>query len=121
MGMISDGVEWLAESLLEEASESVTYTRGANSATVTAIIGRRRPRREEPGQEQRLRLDGEPMDFLVDPVALVVGGSTITPARGDTITWSTRVYHVTPMDGEPEYRSSDPFGHLLRIHTMRKT
>lgn len=110
---------WLKTQMQSVYGESVTYTRGADSATVTALVGFRRDR-EEAQVDSRLIVDGEPMDFLIAPGDLVVGGSAITPARGDRITWDGKIYDVQPMDGEPASRDSG-YGHLLRIHTYRKT
>jgi hypothetical protein len=120
MGMLSDGASWLADALMETASEPVTYTRGAAAITVDAVIGGRR-RREEQQPQGRVVLVGEPMEFQFDPAALVVpaGGSAITPGRGDRITWGGRVYEVKPHEGEDVQGPSDPFGNLITVQTVR--
>lgn len=110
----------LAGKLKSKAGESVTYTRGGSSASVTAIIGFRSSREEQQG-DARFIPAGEPMDFLIDPADLIIAGSTVKPARGDLITWEGRTYDVQPWDNEPESRASDPFEHLTRIHTLRRS
>ena len=118
MGMMETGDAYLAETLLAQMSQSVTYTRGRHSATVTAIVGRR-TRREGQPPDAKVVLGREPMDFRFDPAALVVNGATITPQRGDRITWAGRSYDVQPLDGEPAYRPSGSFGNLILVHTLR--
>ena len=82
MGMLSDAAAHLAEVLLEHASETVTYTRGADSASLTAVIGGRR-RREQLPPDGKVVLVGEPMEFQFDPTTLIVpaGGSPLAPTR----------------------------------------
>ena len=117
---LKTAASWLATELKDHASDSVTYTRGAASATVTAVIGGRR-RREEQQPQGRAVLVGEPMEFQFKPADLVVpvGGSAITPARGDRITWGGRVYEVKPHEGDDVQGPSDSFGNLITVQTVR--
>ncbi len=124
---MKNATEWLAPKLHESEGEAVSYTRGATTITtgadgesLKAMVGNRR-NREEPQGDARLILDGEPLDFLFKPGDLTISGSTITPATGDRITWASRTYDVRPVDGEPAQRTSDPWGNLLRVHTIRKS
>ena len=118
MGMLSDAAEWLGETLLEHASERVTYKRGANSVTLDAVIGTRR-RREQVQVVTRVVMVGEPMNFQFDPAELILNGQTITSARGDRIEWDGRTYDVKPVDSEPLSGPSDSFGNLVVVHTVR--
>lgn len=101
------------------AGESVTYTRGHTAITITAVPGKRQPRQDDVGDQARIKLDREPMDFLIRPSAIVFGGAVVEPEKGHRITYGGRVYEVSPQDGEPCFRLSDPGGNLLRIHTVR--
>lgn len=121
MGMLDDGLAFLAETLLdsEVAGETVTYTRKTHSASVTAIPGRRR-RDEMRPTDARVVIDRERLDFLIDPATLIVNGVTITPETGDRITRADGTnYDVRPADGEPRMRTCEPYGHLIRVHTLR--
>jgi hypothetical protein len=55
-------------------------------------------------------------DFLIRADLLVIAGNRITPERGDTVVDDGKVYEVMAPAGEPPWRVSDPFGHMLRIH-----
>lgn len=118
MGFLSDAASWLADQLYDHASESVTYARGSDSATITAVIGGRR-RREQDQPTGRVVLVGEPMEFQFKPATIIVGGSTITPARGDRITWSSKVFEIKPHEGDDVQGPSDPFGNLITVKTVR--
>lgn len=70
---------------------SVTYARGAQSVTVTAIP----PDSDTQvvtAEGVRARTSGG--EFQIEKADLVLGGSAVEPQRGDTITWGTKVYDV---------------------------
>jgi len=119
--MLADGLAFLSEALLANASKSVVYSRGAASVTLQAIIG-----------SSLLRLtDGQGGSFiertdryyLFAPGDLVLNSVTTTPQRGDRIAETTAgaatVYEVMPPDGEPPWRYSDPHRNLYRVHAKR--
>lgn len=119
--MIGDAASWLAQTLESSAGESVTYVRGATSIAITASYGRRVPSRAAV-MNGAVNLEVEPMDFLIRPSAIDFGAGAVDPARGDRITLATgEVFEVAPRDGEPAWRLSDPFGHMLRIRTIRES
>ncbi len=69
----------------------VTYARGAQSVPVTAIP----PDSDTQvvtAEGVRARTSGG--EFQILKASLVLGGSAIEPARGDTITWGSKVYDV---------------------------
>lgn len=100
------------------ASESVTYTRGSGSVSVSATIGRTQT--EQPIDDSGATVRSNWIDFLIDGPDLVISSATIKPQQGDTITRSSgSIYEVTAMGTEPCFRRSSEHGTLLRIHTMR--
>lgn len=74
----------------------VTYTRGSESVTVTAI--RRRPGWLSEADEH-IHAIHELRDYVIEVSDIVLGGVTTTPARQDTITDSGVVYQVVPRMG----------------------
>lgn len=113
--LIADGAGWLADKLIEHASQTVTYTRAAASVSVSAVIGRSEFEQTDGEAITRFRS----VDFLIRPEDLVLSGSAATPARGDRITWGTGVYEVMDSGGRPANR--DEHGTLWRIHTKQVT
>jgi hypothetical protein len=108
------GMDWLADKLQEHVSQTVTYRRGASEIAVPATIGRTLMKLADG--EGGVRMEWTDRDFLIRADALVIAGNRITPERGDTVVDAGKVYEVMAPGGEPPWRVSDPFGHLLRIH-----
>jgi hypothetical protein len=54
---------------------------------------------------------------------LVLGGLATLPERGDQIdvdfSGTTATFEVLAQDGIPPWEYSDPFQHVLRIHTKK--
>jgi len=111
------GQDWLADTLMDYCSDSVTYTTPSGSVTLAAIIGRTAFRVVENGRSRIIFSD---RDFLFDPAALIIDGSAVTPAVGDHVTYGTESFRVHDFNGEPCQRKSDPFGNLVRVHTLKR-
>jgi hypothetical protein len=111
------GVQRLADRMKANAGESVVYTRGNDSVTLTAVVGTT-PFRQTDGAG-RSTLAFSEADFLILAVDLRLAGMTVKPARGDKITWNGGTYEVNAPGGEPCYRNSDQFGIRLRVHTKK--
>lgn len=113
--MIEDAMSMLSAELQRVVASSITYTRaGLGSVDVTARVGRQAFRL---GQDGESRLEWSDKDFIVPVADLAIGGSAITPRRGDQITYRGRVYQVQAPGGEPPARHTDSFGTDWRIHT----
>jgi hypothetical protein len=112
--MLHFGLEWLAGKLQEHVSQTVTYRRGASEVAVAATIGRTLMKLADG--EGGVRMEWTDRDFLIRAAALVIAGNRITPERGDRVIDAGKVYEVMAPGGEPPWRVSDPFGHMLRIH-----
>lgn len=109
---------WLAGKLEDAAGVSVTYTRGVESVTVTAVVGRTAFSSGDQGGGRRLEFSER--DFLIRASELVLGGRAVEPERGDTITHDGERFELmTPETGEPAVRESDPLGTKWRIHAKR--
>lgn len=112
------GAEWLAAQRTEHLSRPVTYQRGADTAEVSATIGRTVFELDNGFGLEKV----ETRDYLVPVEQLVLAGQPTLPARGDRILESdgtqTFVYEVmSPARDKPPWRYSDPFRQAFRIHT----
>lgn len=104
--------------LQSHAAETVTYTRGAVSVSVSATVGRTQT--EQPIDANGTTIRSNWIDFLINGPDLVIASVVVKPQQGDTITRSDgAVYEVTAMGSEPCFRRSSEHGTLLRIHAMR--
>jgi hypothetical protein len=119
--LLDHGLTWLAESLKKHAARPVIYRRGVDEVTVQAIIGRTLLKLDDSYGGSRMVWTDR--DFLIAAEDLVLGGQRTLPRRGDQIRESasgrTIVYEVLAIGNEPEWRWSDPYQKLLRIHTKR--
>jgi len=96
----------------------VTYSRGEDSVTLTAIVDMLDYEDEDgSGHYLRRRI----RDFIIPVVDLVLNGSAVLPVRGDTIaeTIGDYVYTYTVLDlpGEPHFVYDDQDNARLLIHT----
>lgn len=97
--------------------ETITYRRGASSATVKANRGR--SRFEVDDGHGGVRVVWNDMDFLLPVEDLALDGRPTLPQRKDIIeTASGLRYEVLAPGGANEWEYSDPYRLLLRIHTM---
>ena len=119
--LLDHGLTWLAESLKKHAARPVVYRRGRDEVTVQAIIGRTVLKLDDG--YGGVRIVWTDRDFLIAAEDLVLAGRRILPQRGDEIRETsngrTVVYEVLAPGREPEWRWSDPYQKILRIHTKR--
>src|SRR3954466_8485975 len=112
--LLQQGSDWLADRLKSVASQSVVFSRGATSNSVSATIGRTL---FEATSELGIVERWEARDYLIQAVDLPLG----EPRRGDQIreiqNGTTYVYEVMAPGNEPAYRFSDPYRKTYRIHT----
>jgi len=119
MNMLRDGAEWLAEQMIEHASSSVVYSRGAGSVTIDAVIGRSVfAVLDQTGNP----ISKETTDFIVKIADLVISDSQIIPDRNDKISETrngvTIEYTVCAPSGEPVYRYTSSERDMVRIHAI---
>ena len=93
---------------------TATYARGANSVKLKVV----------QGQTQLSSDYGDGVititnshDFLILASELILGGSSVIPLRGDTITVNGTVFTVLTMAGEAQYRYTDQERKIIRVHT----
>lgn len=119
-----DSGGWLSAQVQAAAAVTVTYARGAETATITtAVVGRTayKSELERPGW-----VEVGDRDYLIPADDLTAANATwATPAVGDriseTVDGTTLVFEVvTPDTGEPAWRYSDPQNTVWRIHVKRQ-
>lgn len=119
---LRNGMDWLAAKLKQHAGESLVYSRGVLSATITAPMGKTLMRLDN-SQTGGAIIEWTDADFLIAAADLVLGGSAVEPERGDKIRWSkdgkTRLFEVLAPGGEPCWRWSDEHQTVMRIHTKQ--
>ena len=119
--LLETGQAWLADQLKTHASRQVVYQRGPQQVAVQATIGRTLLKLDD--DYGGIRMEWTDRDFLIQAADLVLGAETITPERGDLVKETVgplmTTYEVAAYGGEPPWRTSDPFGVVLRIHTKR--
>jgi hypothetical protein len=101
----------IADELLEHCGVSVTYARGATTATVTALIGKT----EFWGEDRSSYHDRyERRDFLIKATSLA---AFTEPQEGDLITDGAGEWVVQVPDGVPKpWVYSDAARTVMRIH-----
>lgn len=112
--MLKDGIEILAATRAEHASQSVVYTRGAQSDT--ALVTPTQPL-DEFEVAQATGINKRLMSFLVR-VADLPGFVNGEPAADDVITYGGTDYLVIPFDGTMAYKRSDAYGIQIRIYAV---
>lgn len=120
MGLLNRGQSWLAEKMPEAAGVPVTYTRGADSLALTAVVGRTVFRAQEEGRAAVVWGD---RDYLINVADLTFGvpkvGDKITETiNGEPVTFEVQLPGITP--DEPAWRYSDPARLTYRLHVKRK-
>jgi len=116
--LLATGAAWLSDQRSAHCAGTVAYERGAQRCELAATVGATSFVVEgDDGAQQRV----ESRDYLVKAADLVFDGAPVTPQRGDEIRETAGakvlVYEVLAPAGEPVFRSSDPYGNDLRIHT----
>jgi len=109
---------WMAQQRASHAAESITYTRGSYSVTLTAAKGRTE---YETLNGYGVSLTHRSQDWIITASTLVFDGSVMKPERGDRITYeygtTTEVYEVMPLAEGQDCYKLEPHGYTLRIHT----
>lgn len=119
MSRLSAGMARLAARQLEVNGESITYTRGGESLSLTAVRGRTRNPAETTNNRTTVR--SSDIDWLIDPATIVFSGAVSEPLKGDRITVGSEVYEVwSTVSGEDCWTPSDSYGHMIRVHTRRE-
>jgi len=113
--LLKDGLTWMRGQLQQYAARTVTYARGATTASVTATLGRTAFRLGDPLGGSRLERSDR--DYLIGADQLT--GFTGGPQRGDRVTDTDGTYEVLPVEGEPPARPSDNYGVLWRVHCKK--
>lgn len=117
--MLRKGAEWLNRKLKQHAGETLVYSRGAHSTTITAVAGKTLLQLND--DLGGVRVEWTDRDFLITASDLVLNGSVTLPQRGDQIREvigsQTKVYEVTAPGAEPIWRWSDEGQQVLRVHT----
>jgi hypothetical protein len=112
--LLSDGVNWLLDTLAEHVSRSVVYRRASSSATITVTLG-------QSAWEQQAA-DGSIIRVITRDY--IYNGEEIPnfglPQKGDEIVDSDGVYQVLPNAGLQQVRYLDTRQIGLRIHTKRR-
>lgn len=115
--MLQSGMAWLSGRLQSNASQAVTYRRGAvSNASVLATLGQSEfPRESQEG----LTTEERTQDFLIAVSQLTLSSAAITPEPGDIVVVAdVGTFEVcSPGNNAPAWRYSDPYHTLIRIHT----
>ena len=114
--MLRTGSAWLAQQLAAAAGTACAYRRGANTAQMTATIGRST---FESANQNGVVESWESRDYLVKTDELPYG----EPRRGDLIVEEVNgvatFYEVSAPRGVPVFHYADAFGTMCRIHTKQ--
>lgn len=122
--LLENAAGWLAGQRAQFLSRPILYSRpstgsgqvAADSVTVQATIGKTL---FEVDDGTGVFETFESRDYLVTAAALVLGGVAVKPKGGDRIMDGAVVYEVMAPAKEDVYRSCDPYGTTLRIHTKQ--
>lgn len=114
MSILTDGVDWLKGKREDHLSESVSYDHSGEVITIPATRG---STGYEVVDESGMASEARAVDFIVSADDLVFSTVVILPELGDKITVGTDIFEVMGLGAGGHYRSSDPFGKMLRIHT----
>ena len=115
-------MDWLRTTLQDNASVSVTYTRGAYSVTLDVVLGQTRFASNSPN---KARVEYSDRDYLITAAELVLNGSVVDPADGDRITevvnGTSMIFEIMPPRNtdEPAARPSGPDRQTWRVHCKR--
>jgi len=116
--MISDAAAYLNKVRKGFASQSVTYTRGAFTVTVSASVGKTNFLTDDG---TGMQINYESRDFIIATADLILNGALTEPQRNDKIVQvlngKTCTFEVVAPGSEKEWVYSDPSRATLRIHT----
>ena len=115
--LLQQGVSWLDDMRIKHMSRTATYSRGAESAELSATLG---STTYEVIDESGATVEAKATDFLVSAAQLVLGGQKTLPEPGDRIRVAlgseVALFEVMDLGAAGHYRPCDPFGKTLRIH-----
>jgi hypothetical protein len=111
--MLKTGLDYLAQQLKAHASESVVYSRGTNTVTLAAVLGKTVLELQD---ESGFAVGAATIDFIFCSQDLVLNQQMVTPLAGDRITTGRAVYEVHHIAHEGCWKYSDPFGKQIRVH-----
>lgn len=114
--MIRSGAAYLASALKKSASTSVTMTRGTESRSVLAVVGKST---FESVDQNGVTESWESRDFIVYATDLPFGEPQRHDRIAETVGGIVRVYQVSAPRGVPLFHYSDAFQSAVRIHTTR--
>ena len=119
--IFEDLADMVNDTMSEFGAATVVYTRGGESLSVAATVGRTVFRQDSDMGSVRI----ETRDYIISAALLILGGGQTVPQRGDRITQTVdgtaRTYEVLAPGGEPPWRWSDPHHRRVRIHTKEIT
>jgi hypothetical protein len=114
--LIRTGAAWLTSQLRSAAGTTIAYVRGANTATLTATVGRSV---FESQAQSGVIEQWEARDFVITTDELPYG----EPQRGDKIYEQfgtvSNVYEVVTPRGVPLWHYADAFQTAVRVHCKR--
>ena len=116
MDLLAQGSAWLEDQRTRFMTRSVTYTRGSQTVTVAATIGKST---FDVADGDGAIIQLHTRDFLILAADLVLAGQRTTPHVGDRIHDAGVVFEVLAPGGEAPWRWSDPYRQTLRIHTKQ--
>jgi hypothetical protein len=116
--MLTSAVDWLNSQLQDYASQTVTYRRPATGQSVSLSATYGRQLLSVTDRAGHVKVERADRDFIFPAASLILGGLVVTPQKGDTVTLANGdVFEVTPMGlNEPEWKYSDPFQTMIRVH-----
>ena len=112
---------WLGRMRASHMGRKVTYRRGQQSVEVTATVGQTT---FEVINDSGFAELVHSRDYLIAADTLVISGTAVIPKPGDRIeellNGQTLVHDVmSPDQGKPCWRYSDPYRRTMRIHTKQ--
>jgi len=116
--LLQNAAAWFAAKTASHAAATITYRRGATTATLTATVSQTVFRFTDPASGATVRYQSR--DFLILAADLVDDFSE--PARGDEIdevdqAGNTHTYRLLPINEEPVWRWNDNARTQYRVHT----
>lgn len=120
--VIADAMSWLAGKLKSFAGQSVTYTRGATTASLTATVEQTAFRTSDLGA-QKSKLAWSDADFVFTLADLTAAGIAMPPQQNDKIVYTppgsgvAQTYRLHCPLGERPFKI-DPYSLMVRVHTQ---
>ena len=116
--LFANATTWLNQQIQAAAKVTVTYTRGAESITITtAVVGRTV---FASNVEGGARIEFGDRDYLIPVDDLTFGEPAIGDRITETVDGTAKIFEVlTPDTGEPAWRYSDPQHTVWRLHVKQ--